>query len=55
MCVPQPSAAKKVGILTSLEKLDFTDKTVWPEMDKAAVYITKRLSSDRTLSRSLIR
>lgn len=47
--------SKKERILNDLEKLDFTDKTVWPEMDKAAVYLTKRLASDKSLMKSFIR
>ena len=46
-------AGKKADMLSDLEKLDFNDKTVWPEMERAALYITKRLTADRSLSKSL--
>jgi hypothetical protein len=44
-------AVHKAKILSDLELLDFNDKTVWPEMDRAAQYITKRLAEDRALSK----
>jgi hypothetical protein len=44
-------AGLKAQILGQLEQLGFNDKTVWPEMDRAAQYITKRLTADRAASK----
>jgi len=49
----QIPAGKKAGILKDLDKMAINEKTLFPEIDRAARYIAENMSSNAALRRVL--